>query len=327
MRDTLHRLLFAIVAMLPVLCAGIVLNSAGKVWAQITQVYSFEPDLEGFFAVGGGLTLTHEMSGLGATDGANSIKLAFTDFSSFAGARTSNIHPAFNDPLGVDFVRFDLTNTNRLVPPDPVVGEDPTFANTSITFFGDLPGNPVMPAQIQFFFSEEAVGDLEPGAHEIEIDLRNVGGPFDTGGGLNVDTGEIKGYDAWVADGFVPLEFQIYLNKSLAVGDPDFAWTVYIDNIRVGRDVEGTPGDFNEDGRVDAADYVRWRSNDSANDPLPNDNGLASQVERYDLWVANFGEPMQGGGSVSAVPEPTSALLLVIAGVGWYLTKRVRAAL
>src|SRR5262245_23330272 len=79
---------------------------------QITKMYSFEPDLEGFAAVGGGLTVSQETSGLGATDGANSMKLEFTDFSSFAGARTSNIHAAFNDPLGVDFVRFDLTNTN-----------------------------------------------------------------------------------------------------------------------------------------------------------------------------------------------------------------------
>lgn len=295
--------------------------------AQVTQAYSFEPDLEGFFAVGGGLTVSHETSGLGATDGANSMKLEFTDFSSFAGARTTNIHPAFNDPLGVDFVRFDLTNTNRFAPPptDPPTPGVPTFANASVTFFGDLPGNPVSPAQIQFFFSEAAIGNLEPGTHEVEISLRNEGGPFGTGGGLNVDTGEVKGYDAYVAAGFVPIEFQIYVNKSLSIGNPAFAWTVYIDNIRVGRDVAGVPGDYNENGSVDAADYVVWRNNDGTNNPLPNDNGLGVPIgsTHYDLWRANFGGTFPASGSViGAVPEPASAVLILLGITCWRPRKR-----
>ena len=236
----------------------------GTATAQVTQVYSFEPDLEGFGLNGGGVAVSHETSGVGATDGSNSMKLEYTDFSSFAGAITSNIHPAFNDPLGVDFVRFDFTNTNRFVPPNPQPGVTPTFANTSITFFGDLPGNPVQPAQIQFFLTEESLGNLEPGTHEIEIDVSNEGSPLGQGGGLNVDTGMIKGYDAWVDEGFVPGSFQIYINKNGKFGDPTFAWTVYIDNIRVGRVPAGVPGDFNDDGNVDPADYVLWRKNDGA---------------------------------------------------------------
>jgi hypothetical protein len=74
---------------------------------------------------------------------------------------------------------------------------------------------------------------------------------------------------------------------------------------------EGLAGDFNEDGKVDAADYVRWRKN-SANNPLPNDGGLATQAERYSLWRSNFGD-MAGSGSVTgAVPEPTAIVLLLI---------------
>jgi hypothetical protein len=74
-------------------------------------------------------------------------------------------------------------------------------------------------------------------------------------------------------------------------------------------------GDFNDDGKVDAADYVIWRMNETANNPLPNDDGLATQAERFDLWRANFGEmEMPGGGSGGAVPEPAAALLLMIGG-------------
>jgi hypothetical protein len=87
-------------------------------------------------------------------------------------------------------------------------------------------------------------------------------------------------------------------------------------------------GDFNDDGRVDAADYVRWRTNTS-NSALPNDNGLATQAERYDLWRANFGNT-EGSGSAAAasnVPEPAagSTFLIAIALTLTHLRRRWRA--
>ena len=90
----------------------------------------------------------------------------------------------------------------------------------------------------------------------------------------------------------------------------------------------GLVGDFNEDDKVDAADYVIWRKNETANNPLPNDNGLATQAARFDLWKANFGNmTMPGGGSGSgqgAVPEPTSVALLLIGLVAAAVRRRRR---
>jgi hypothetical protein len=81
----------------------------------------------------------------------------------------------------------------------------------------------------------------------------------------------------------------------------------------------GLLGDFNGDGKVDAADYVIWRKNGTG--PLLNDGGAADAAARFALWKANFGNmTMPGGGSGgSAVPEPTSAALLMIglAVLGW----------
>jgi len=67
--------------------------------------------------------------------------------------------------------------------------------------------------------------------------------------------------------------------------------------------VPGVSGDFNEDGMVDAADYVTWRKTDGDNQ------------EAYQTWVENFGEPAAGGAPTAAggVPEPASALLAVAA--------------
>jgi hypothetical protein len=76
----------------------------------------------------------------------------------------------------------------------------------------------------------------------------------------------------------------------------------------------GVAGDFNNDGKVDASDYITWRKNTS-NGSLPNDNGLTTQADRFSLWRANFGKPPgagAGGVSGGAVPEPSTIGLTVI---------------
>jgi hypothetical protein len=87
----------------------------------------------------------------------------------------------------------------------------------------------------------------------------------------------------------------------------------------------GLAGDFNEDEIVDAADYVTWRANESANLPLPNDTGAANQAARYDVWTANFGESAPGGGSgLGVVPEPASLVLVAMAAMLLIATARRR---
>jgi hypothetical protein len=75
----------------------------------------------------------------------------------------------------------------------------------------------------------------------------------------------------------------------------------------------GVDGDFNEDGEVDAADYVMWRKDNS--------------VGTYEEWVANFGEsaPGAGGndGGGGAVPEPASFMLVGIGLAALCFRRRV----
>ncbi|MEX0613666.1 MAG: hypothetical protein WD738_17025 [Pirellulales bacterium] len=81
---------------------------------------------------------------------------------------------------------------------------------------------------------------------------------------------------------------------------------------------EGLPGDFNENGKVDAADYVVWRKNNNTNNSLPNDSGLGTPIgsAHFDLWRANFGMMAAGAaaGSNAPVPEPASLVVLGLAG-------------
>ena len=94
----------------------------------------------------------------------------------------------------------------------------------------------------------------------------------------------------------------------LAAHDPP----VFITNA-----APGTPGDYNNDGKVDAADYVIWRENNGTTNTLPNDpNGGIIGQNQYDTWKANFGKVTGSGsglGGSAAVPEPTAAALGLLA--------------
>ncbi len=82
-----------------------------------------------------------------------------------------------------------------------------------------------------------------------------------------------------------------------------------------------TPGDYNEDGTVDAADYVVWRNNvGAAAGTLPNDvDGGTIGPAQYNTWQANFGLTSSAASNFAAntlVPEPTSVALLLLAAAG-----------
>jgi fibronectin-binding autotransporter adhesin len=65
----------------------------------------------------------------------------------------------------------------------------------------------------------------------------------------------------------------------------------------------GVPGDYNNDNKVDASDYVLWRKSPATHGGNP---------AGYNAWRQNYGTGSgSGSGSLaaSAVPEPTSALL------------------
>ena len=66
------------------------------------------------------------------------------------------------------------------------------------------------------------------------------------------------------------------------------------------------PGDFNNSGAVDSADYAVWRKG----------LGTAYSASDLDIWRAHFGRTATGAGSFRAtaaiVPEPASYVLLCL---------------
>lgn len=90
---------------------------------------------------------------------------------------------------------------------------------------------------------------------------------------------------------------------------------VSFDNFHVHAPLE-LPGDYNEDGAVDAADYIVWRDNFGAGEVLPNDDTPGVGEDDYQRWWANFGRTSAGRASgAPIVPEPTSWLLSALSAL------------
>ena len=274
-----------------------------------TLAYSFESGTEGFAPNGGAFTV--EQDTIGATEGSSSLKVAIPGLApGFVGALTPMLPPAIGDPPGMDHVLYDVTITEEFSPPLP---DPPGFAVIGLTIFGvtqpDFPGGQVG-KQVQWQDQEFHIDGLEVGTYrDVPIILTPQFHPIT----FELATfNEIFGTVGSGPNDIIPTGFQLYFNKTV---NADYPLTVYIDNIRVGT---SSPGDYNGNGTVDAADYVLWRNGG----PLMNevaDPGTVSPAD-YTEWRARFGNMAASGSSatIGVVPEPGSALLLVIACACWW---------
>lgn len=200
----------------------------------------------------------------------------------------------------------------------------------TVNFEGDLkPGN--SPAAVHFdgdvVLGTASTLRMELGGSIVgsQYDQINVAGKLTLGGTLEVT----------LINGFVPSAGQTFdlLNWGTVAGAfaslqlpsvPGLAWnTSQLSSGIVSIVSAGIPGDYNNNGAVDAADYVVWRNSLGQNVTLPNDTtpGAVSQAD-YDVWRANLGQTAGSGAGSSldalgtAVPEPAGGIPLFVAAVG-----------
>ena len=297
--------------------------------------YSFESAAnDGFTANGPGVTVTQDT--IGATNGTHSLKIAVVGGATFVGAQTSVLDTTtignsaiIGNPPGLDHVTFDLTLPTQFPADDPANPGTPLpgFGVIGFTVFGKSQDGLTL-ADAQFQGNEIHLDGLGTGTHTLRMDLTdslpnavNDGGSFNDvfGTGTRPDN-EQK---------IVPTGLQFYINKT---GGANYPLTVYIDNVRFGNTVAG---DYNGNGAVDAADYTIWRSTlgSTTNLAANGDNTGASMnvIDQadYTFWKSRFGATSgSGSGALSsgAVPEPSSAALLLIAGICYLGAMRGRAA-
>lgn len=85
----------------------------------------------------------------------------------------------------------------------------------------------------------------------------------------------------------------------------------YLNSMQLVANVSTIAGDFDGDGDVDGADFLKWQRE-------PGVGNLAD-------WKTNFGD---GGAAPvgAAIPEPTGLTLLTIGGIAWLLRRKDRLA-
>ncbi len=191
-----------------------------------------------------------------------------------------------------------------------------------IFFEGDLrPGN--SPAIVTFDnnvgFGSGSVTTIElagvmPGS---EYDQVRVTGALTLDGALNIAL--LEGYAPAAGDSFDIFDWGTlsgtFANLSLPPLAGGMTWNtsqLYATGV-LSVVAAGLPGDYNEDGLVDAADYTRWRDNLGSQISLPNDDTPGVAGDDYTRWVNNYGAS-DAQSAAAAVPEP-GAWIHVVVGV------------
>jgi hypothetical protein len=75
-------------------------------------------------------------------------------------------------------------------------------------------------------------------------------------------------------------------------------------------------GDYNDDGVVNAADYVVWRNHQGTDFSLPNrDPGQSGEVGQgdYEAWRLHFGNTLGDSAVAARIPEPATLVLAAFA--------------
>ena len=220
------------------------------------------------------------------------------------------IYVTLYDALGIAFDSFDVVDTLDTGEVIDFNFSDPGWLGGSYdaevnNFFGP-------PSDVDFWAFDNLTSGQFFTAEITSGDFDSLLGLYDNSGSLidSDDEGGIEGLSKLT--GTVPAEGILY-----------FAVTAYPDFF-----FEGThgafgsytlelttrfPGDYNDDGNVDAADFTVWRDNLGANaEAIPNNPHTdVIGADEYNTWVANYGATTNSSSS-NAVPEPNSALAISV---------------
>jgi hypothetical protein len=221
---------------------------------------------------------------------------------------------------------MDLTGGNTFA-----INNNELFVNADLAFFYDYSEALGRPHNEEYEINFTGPGSITVDSAGIWVYRQDEFGVWNTGtagplsyqdlwnmgilkaNGLSGKTGTVPRNGS---PGFSALEPANFNDFFSVIGTPG------TDDYKLVSLIEATPmvldGDYNCDGKVDAADYVLWRKNPNSNHGDP---------EGYNIWRANFGATAGAGSGASAnaaVPEPSSVLLLIAAVLGM-MTLRSRS--
>jgi hypothetical protein len=94
---------------------------------------------------------------------------------------------------------------------------------------------------------------------------------------------------------------------------------VHVDDINFAVVPQVLPGDYNNDGVVDVADYVVWRklkNSEGSNLPADGDGNQVVNDEDLAYWSERFGNSSESDAGANAAPEPATSICTFIAILG-----------
>jgi hypothetical protein len=146
------------------------------------------------------------------------------------------------------------------------------------------------------------------------------------------------GFQYYVCGCFLNNDTMVTANLSNVLLEPNYEWSeIKIDypnkvyqgksyyNLTLSPEVVPLLGDYNDSGTVDAADYTVWKDNLGGDTSVLHGNGVttttavsaAVSAADYALWKNHFGES-DASGSSESIPEPTTAVLVLMICVGCF---------
>jgi hypothetical protein len=163
----------------------------------------------------------------------------------------------------------------------------------------------------------------------VQFDRLNVTGAFTHGGSVAIDVSQLIGPTTATQLKLIGWGSQVGSSASTIVsflGGAALPFAFQADGLYVTVQPNAAlAGDYNSDGRIDAADYTVWRDNLGAA-TIPNRGaGITGVVGTadYDYWKSHFGAGSGSGAAFgAAVPEAgTSALLLTLLSIGMLMRR------
>jgi hypothetical protein len=161
----------------------------------------------------------------------------------------------------------------------------------------------------------------------VQFDQLNVSGAFTHGGTVAIDVSQLVGPASATQLKLIGWGSQVGASASTIVsflGGAALPYVFQADGLYVTAQASAAlAGDYNSDGKIDAADYTVWRDNLGAA-TIPNRGpGITGVVgpDDYNYWKTHFGMGAGSGATFgAAVPEPASwclILTVVTCGLAW----------
>jgi hypothetical protein len=157
-------------------------------------------------------------------------------------------------------------------------------------------------AQLRFTLDTDETYSMELKRRSDGALLFSRSGNLSSAGAGSIDTVEIALYGNGSGNGLVGFSMQ-------DTGEREF----YFNDLSI-ESAGGAilPGDYNNNGIVDAGDYVVWRDNLNTSVTLPNDTTPGTMPADYSVWRNHLGTTVGGGAgslATTSVPEPAVLML------------------